>query len=223
MEAVNLLPPETRPAGRLSTVGAGLTPNRVLRIGGGVAAVVVLYLASFYVYERSVVSSKQHALASQQAQLAAIQSRAQVVKDAETKVSAGMTVVNSIVSQRMVWDSALGDLARVLPSGVQLTSLAAAKPVAPPPVAPVAPTSSDTSNTSATTTTTTVAPVAPPAPATTFTISGIAPSNVRVALILDRLALLPWLSDVSLQTTSRQPTGSVLFTVNATVQSNGGH
>jgi Tfp pilus assembly protein PilN len=123
----------------------------------------------------------------------------------------------------MVWDSALGDLARVLPSGVQLTSLAAAKPVAPPPVAPVAPTSSDTSNTSATTTTTTVAPVAPPAPATTFTISGVAPSNVRVALILDRLALLPWLSNVSLQTTSRQPTGSVLFTVNATVQSNGGH
>jgi Tfp pilus assembly protein PilN len=223
MEAVNLLPPENRPAGRLSTVGAGLTPDLVLRIGGGVAAVVVLYLASFYVYERSVVSSKQHALASQQAQLAAIQSRAQVVKDAETKVSAGMTVVNSIVSQRMVWDSALGDLARVLPSGVQLTSLGATAPVPPVPVAPVAPTSSNTSSTSATTTTATTLPVAPVVPATTFTISGVAPSNVRVALILDRLALLPWLSNVSLQTTSRQPTGSVQFTVNATVQSNGGH
>ncbi len=223
MEAVNLLPPEHRPAGRLSTVGAGLTPDRVLRIGGGVAAVVVLYLASFYVYERSVVSSKQHALASQQAQLAAIQSRAQVVKDAETQVSAGMTVVNSIVSQRMVWDSALGDLARVLPSGVQLQSLQATAPVAPVPVAPVAPTSSDTSNTSATTTTATTTPAAPVAPATTFTISGVAPSNVRVALILDRLALLPWLSNVSLQTTTRQPTGTVQFTVTATVQSNGGH
>ena len=223
MEAVNLLPPENRPAGRLSTVGAGLTRDRVLRIGGGVAAVVVLYLASFYVYERSVVSSKQHALASQQAQLAAVQSRAQVVKDAEAKVSAGMTVVNSIVSQRMVWDSALGDLARVLPGGVQLTSLAATAPAPPVPVAPVAPTSSDTSSTSATTTTATTLPVAPVAPATTFTIAGVAPSNVRVALILDRLALVPWLSNVSLQTTSRQPTGSVLFTVNATVQSNGGH
>jgi Tfp pilus assembly protein PilN len=220
MEAVNLLPPEHRPAGRLSTVGAGLTRDRVLRIGGGVAAVVVLYLASFYVYERSVVSSKQHALASQQAQLAAVQSRAQVVKDAETQVTAGMTVVNSIVSQRMVWDSALGDLARVLPSGVQLTSLQATAPVAAVPVAPVAPTSSDTS---ATTTTASTTPPAPVVPATTFTISGVAPSHVRVALILDRLALLPWLSNVSLQTTSRTPTGSVLFTVTATVQSNGGH
>ena len=221
MRAVNLLPPEYRPAGRWSTVGAGLTPDRVLRIGGGVAAVVVLFLASFYVYERSVVSSKQHALASQQAQLAAIQSRAQVVKDAETQVSAGMTVVNSIVSARMVWDSALGDLARVLPGGVQLTSLQATAPVAPVPAAPVAPTTADTSSTSSTTTTTT--PAAPVAPATTFTIAGVAPSHVRVALILDRLALVPWLSNVSLQTTTRQPTGSVQFTVTATVQTNGGH
>ena len=91
------------------------------------------------------------------------------------------------------------------------------------PVAPVAPTSSDTSNTSATTTTATTTPPAPVAPATTFTISGVAPSNVRVALILDRLALVPWLSNVSLQTTTRQPTGTVQFTVTATVQSNGGH
>ncbi len=223
MEAVNLLPPEHRPAGRWSTVGAGLTPDRVLRIGGGAAAVVLLFLASFYVYERSVVSSKQHALASQQAQLAAVQSRAQVVKDAETQVSSGMTVVNSVVSQRMVWDSALGDLARVLPGGVQLTSLQATAPVAPVPAAPVAPTSGDTSNTSSTTTTATTTPTAPVAPATTFTISGVAPSHVRVALILDRLALLPWLSDVSLQTTSRQSTGSVLFTATATLQTNGGH
>jgi Tfp pilus assembly protein PilN len=222
MEAVNLLPPEYRPAGRWTTVGAGLTPDRVLPIGGGVAAVVVLFLASFYVYERSVVSSKQHQLASQQAQLAAVQSRAQVVKDAETQVSSGMTVVNSIVSARMVWDSALGDLAHVLPGGVQLTSLQATAPVAPVPTAPVAPTTSNTSSTSATTAET-PAPTAPVVPATTFTIAGTAPSHVRVALILDRLALLPWLSDVSLQTTTRQPTGNVQFTVTATVQNNGGH
>jgi len=220
MEAVNLLPPEHRPAGRWSTVGAGLTPDRVLRIGGGAAAVVLLFLASFYIYERSVVSSKQHALASQQAQLAAIQSRAQIVKDAETQVTSGMMVVNSVVSQRMVWDSALGDLARVLPGGVQLTSLQATAPVAPVPAAPVAPPSADTSSTTTTATTT---PTAPVAPATTFTISGVAPSHVRVALILDRLALLPWLSNVSLQTTSRQSTGSVLFTATATLQTNGGH
>jgi Tfp pilus assembly protein PilN len=222
MEAVNLLPPEHRPAGRLTTLGAGLTPDRVLPIGGAVAGVVVLFLASFYVYERSVVSSKQNALASQQAQLAAIQSRAQVVKDAETQVTARTTVVNSVIGARMVWDTSLGDLARVLPGGVQLTALQASAPVAPVPVAPVAPTTSDTSSTSSTAAAA-PAPVAPVAPAVTFTMSGTAPSHVRVALILDRLALLPWLSDVSLQTSNRLPTGAVQFTATATVQTNGGH
>jgi Tfp pilus assembly protein PilN len=225
MEAVNLLPPEHRPTGRLTTLGAGLTPDRVLPIGGAVAGVVVLFLASFYVYERSVVSSKQNALASQQAQLAAIQSRAQVVQDAETQVTARTTVVNSVIGARMVWDSSLGDLARVLPGGVQLTALQATAPVAPVPVAPVAPTTSDTSSTSSTSSAAAAAPapVAPVAPAVTFTMSGTAPSHVRVALILDRLALLPWLSDVSLQTSNRLPTGAVQFTATATVQTNGGH
>lgn len=224
MEAVNLLPPEHRPAGRLTALGAGLTPDRVLPIGGGVAAVVVLFLASFYVYERSVVSSKQNALASQQAQLAAIQTRAQIVQNAETQVAARMLVVNSVIGGRMVWDSSLGDLARVLPGGVQLTALQAAAPVAAPPVTPVAPTTADTSSSSSSTTAAAVvAPVAPVAPTVSFTIAGTAPSHVRVALILDRLALLPWLSNVSLQTSTRLPTGAVQFTVTATVQTNGGH
>ena len=37
----------------------------------------------------------------------------------------------------------------------------------------------------------------------TFTISGTAVSNPRVALVLDRLALLPWLSGVTLTSSVR--------------------
>lgn len=51
-------------------------------------------------------------------------------------------------------------------------------------------------------------------PGQSFTVNGQANSNDRVALVLDRLALLPWLSGISLQSSSR--TGNaVTFTVAA--------
>jgi Tfp pilus assembly protein PilN len=221
MQAVNLLPLENRPAGRWTALGTGLAPERVIPIGAAVTAVIALALAGFYVRERSVVHSKQNTLAQQQARLVAVNAQAQVVRDAQAQSGAMTTVVDSIVAGRMIWDSTLGDLARVLPDGVSLTALQAAAPVAD---VPVAPTTTDTTATTTTTTTTTpVAPVAPVAPTTNFTITGNAPSHVRVALILDRLALLPWLSNIALQTTNRLATGSVQFTVVASVLSNGGH
>jgi len=48
----------------------------------------------------------------------------------------------------------------------------------------------------------------------TFAISGTTTSHVRVALILDRLALLPWLSDISLGSSSHSGT-SDQFTISA--------
>ena len=47
---------------------------------------------------------------------------------------------------------------------------------------------------------------------------------MRVALILDRLALLPWLSNVSLQTDEPAAHGTLCCsTVTASLQTNGGH
>ena len=63
MQAVNLLPLEARPASRWTAIGTGLTPNRVIPIGGAVAAAIALLLAGLYVYERSVVNDKQNTLA----------------------------------------------------------------------------------------------------------------------------------------------------------------
>src|SRR5437773_397972 len=72
--------------------------------------------------------------------------------------------------------------------------------------------SSDTS--SATSTTTTVAPSPPAAPVGSgFTVAGSANSHVRVALVLDRLALIPWLSGVSLQSSTHS--GGVAGTASA--------
>jgi Tfp pilus assembly protein PilN len=220
MQAVNLLPLDARPASRWTAIGTGLTPNRVIPIGGAVTAAIALILAGLYVYERSVVHDKQNTLADRQARLVAVQAQAQPIRDAQTQAAAMTTAVDSIVAGRMVWDTTLADLARVLPEGVALTSLQATAPAAAVPVAP-APTTTTTSST--TTTTTPAAPVAPVASPTAFTISGTAPSHVRVALILDRLALLPWLSGVTLQSSTRTATGSATFNVSAAVVGTGGH
>ena len=70
----------------------------------------------------------------------------------------------------------------------------------------------------------TVAATATTAPAggTGFTVNGSADSQIRVAWVLDRLSLLPWLSDVTLQSSVRSDTGPVQFTIGATVGSTGG-
>ncbi len=217
MQAVNLLPLEARPAGRWTALGSGLTPNRVIPVGGAVIGAIALIFGGLYVYERSVVHDKQTTLADKQSELATVNAEAQPVRDAQAQATAMSAAVNSIVAGRMVWDSTLVDLARVLPDGVGLTTLQASAPAAAPVTTPAA------STTSTTSTTTPVAPVAPPPPATSFTIGGTAPSHVRVALVLDRLALLPWLSGVTLQSTSRTSTGSASFNVGAGIVGTGGH
>jgi hypothetical protein len=71
-----------------------------------------------------------------------------------------------------------------------------------------------------------------------FTVTGYALSQATVAQVLDRLALIPALSDVSLQSTQRAdaaptntnaapstnavPTNAVQFTIGATLRSAGG-
>ena len=221
MQAVNLLPLEARPAGRWTAMGTGLTPNRVVPIGGAVVGAIALLLGGLYVYERSVVRDKQTKLTKAQTELASVNARAQVVRDAQAQATAMTAAVQSVITGRMVWDATLGDLARVLPNGVALTTLQATAAAAAAPVTP--PVSSSTSTSTTTTSTTPVTPAAPVAPTTTFTITGTAPAHVTVALILDRLALLPWLSGITLQSSTRTSTGSVQFNVSAGIAGTGGH
>ncbi len=192
MRAVNLLPVEARPQQQRFSFGSSLQPNRVLQGGGVAIAVIAVLLGVLYVHGRSVVNSKQHTLTTTQAQLASIQARVAKVEAARKQAEARFSVVKSIVSTRMNWDGTLLDLAKVLPSGVYLSSLSVA-----------AATSS-------------VAVTA--APPSTFTISGSAPSYVSTASVLDRLGLLPWLTDITLQSSARQSDGTVQFSVQGTVR-----
>jgi hypothetical protein len=60
---------------------------------------------------------------------------------------------------------------------------------------------------------------------TAFTVNGFTSSQYGVALVLDRLALLPWLSDVTLQQSVRGESASgstVQFTIGANLRSRGG-
>jgi hypothetical protein len=64
-----------------------------------------------------------------------------------------------------------------------------------------------------------------------FSATGLASSHVRVALVLDRLALLPWLSNVTLLSTTNGGAGGTdgttlsrgdTFSVSADFNANGG-
>ncbi len=195
MRAVNLLPLDARlQKQRLSAVNS-VSPTRVVRVGGAAAAALVLLLAGVYVHERSSVHSKQQKLAQTDAQVASLQTKVARIQATQKAAESRLAIIQSVSATRMNWDSTLMDLARVVPSGVYLTSLTVTSPTA--------------------------AAVSTAAPATTFTIAGSAPSHVSTASVLDRLALLPWLTNIELQTSGRQSDGTVSFSIQGTVTSGG--
>ena len=119
-----------------------------------------------------------------------------------------MAAAGNVSASRIAWEKSLADLSRVLPSQVYLQSLSVQSPT------PLA------SGVSTPTTTTTTG-------ASGFSATGVASSHVRVALVLDRLARLPWLSNVTLVSSTSGASGGVLsagdtFSVTAGFNPNGG-
>jgi Tfp pilus assembly protein PilN len=204
MEAVNLLPAYARPAHRWATVGKELQARRVLAVAGAIAACALLVLGGLYVHERSVVNDRQDTLSAVQSELAAEQAKAAPLRAAASASAAKLGVVKAISDRRVPWENLLRDLARVLPSKVQLQTVQVGVPA---PIATPAQGSTGTTSGAAT------------APAG-FTVSGSASSHDRVALVIDRLSLLPWLSNVTLQSSTRGASstgapGTDSFTISA--------
>jgi Tfp pilus assembly protein PilN len=223
MQAVNLLPADARLSKKsgFTSVGSDLPGKKTMQIGGGIAAVLALLLAGLYVHERSVLNSKQSTVASDQAKLAAVQGQVDAIRTAQTESQARDAAIESVVNTRMNWDRTMSALAKVLPVDVVLNELQAAAPVtaataAADTSAAAAPPPSTSTDTTSTTTTPAPSTAVAAAPAI-LTITGVAPSNVRVATVMDRLSLLPWLSGVSLVTSTRQPDGTSSFTITAGV------
>jgi len=204
MDAVNLLPLEYRERKRKSRFAAAesLNGQRTLRLGGGAALLLAVLLGGLFYHEHSVVNSKKKELADTQARIEAIAPQVQVIKDAQSAISERLTAAQSITAGRMNWDSALTDFAKIIPASSYVTNL---QITAPTPAAAAPASAAD-----AAATTTTAAPSG-------MTIQGVAPGTTGVALVMDRLSLLPWLSGVTLQGTARQVDGTSTFNMTAGV------
>jgi Tfp pilus assembly protein PilN len=142
-------------------------------------------------------STEQSSVADKQAQLAVVQARLARLSSLQGGMASQSTLltlkgqrslaIQDALSKSMPWDVTLEDLARVLPEGVSLTNLSATSP---------------TPSASAST-------GLPPAPAPgggsapqTFNLTGNAQSHDQVAEVLERLSLLPMLTNVTLTSTS---------------------
>ena len=216
MEAVNLLPAEHKiRAKKRSTPADNLDSRKTLRTGGIAALAVAVLVGALYGYEHTVISSKKSALAKDQAALAEIKPKADAIKQAQASTAARLSVIATVTSSRMNWDRALNDFARIVPTDSFLTALSFSAPVPTSSiVSPVVPAAAPT--TDSTSTDTTAAPVAPTGSA--LNVSGTAPGTVAVARVLDRLALIPWLSNVSLNSATRSGAGNGdSFAITATV------
>jgi Tfp pilus assembly protein PilN len=206
MNAVNLLPAYARPGNPWAAIGKDISSRRVLTGGAAVACAAVAGLGLGYVHERSLVNDRRATLADVQTQVAAVDAKAAPLRAAQSAAAARTAVVATVSSSRVGWEKVLADLSRVLPSQVYLQSLSAQSPT---PFATGISTPATTTGVSG------------------FSATGVASSHVRVALVLDRLAGLPWLSDVTLVSSTNGASGGSLsagdtFSVTAGFNPNGG-
>jgi Tfp pilus assembly protein PilN len=207
MEAVNLLPAYARPGHPWAAVGKDLSARRVFKAGTVAACVVAVGLGAGYYLERSVVNNRQATLADVQAQVAVVDAKAAPLRAAQAAAAARMAAAGSASEKRVAWEALLSDVSRVLPKQVYLQSLSAQSPT---PLAPGAAVAAPTA-----------APGTPTPAASGFSATGVASSHVKVAVVLDRLASLPWLTNVTLVSSANgSTTGTSLsrgdtFTVTA--------
>ena len=190
MRAVNLIPhDQRRGAGGL----AGRSGGIVYVVAGGL--LVVVGLGVIYAFAVHSVANRKGELAqvtqqvgSVQLQTAALQPYVQVYNVRQAKVQAAVQLAQA----RFDWPDAMRQLALALPSDVTLTSLTAN-----------AASASSSATAAVPSTTTTVA-------GPTFVLAGCASSQSETALVLTRLEQTPGVTDVQLQSTTKQPsTGGI--------------
>ncbi|MBV8258618.1 MAG: PilN domain-containing protein [Actinobacteria bacterium] len=198
MRAVNLLPPDSyAPKQRL--------PHAPLILGAMLPVLAGALVFLGWSLEHSKVVERQNELAAVETSIAALRPT-QALRDEATRIASERSkralALTDALAKQMPWDVALAEVSRVLPSDVWLSMLTAASPT---PAGAVAPASAST---------------APGANPTSFTIQGYTFSHDSVARLLERLALVPSLSDVALSSTSSTTLGSkpvIQFNVQASL------
>jgi Tfp pilus assembly protein PilN len=203
VRAVNLLPADVA---RRSRVRVPSPPVLVGAVGG---LVVVLALAAAFVLASNAESSKLEELNQRQDELTLLPLPAEEPAAAESTLASELAprvaAVSTALANRVAWDRVLTRFSRVLPEDVWLRSLDLK---APAPRAPAkAKTEAD-------------APTAPNG----VSVEGYTYSHSSVARLLARLALIPELTNVQLESSSVTELAGrrvVQFTVLADVRPQG--
>jgi Tfp pilus assembly protein PilN len=202
MRAVNLIPSEQRSGGTVGSRSQGAA-FAVLALLAGVAVLVFMYGSAHHQVssrndEAAALTNEAQQLQSQASQLASYTS---FVAMREQRLQA----IASLVGSRFDWAAAMGELSRVLPPSVSLSSLQGTVGATTGTAGAKAP-SSVTTTASASTSSTTgaaagggaVSSATPPGTVPTFTLSGCATSQAVVADTLVRLRLISGVSNVTL-------------------------
>ncbi len=213
IRSVNLMP------GDLAKVST--RKPRLLPVLLPIAAVVPLAAVGFlFLQAHGKVTDRQSQLATLNSEFASLpQPKVAQIDTALRGIQAERaTAVAQVLGARTAWDTMLADFARVLPSNVWLTALSAktSRPLTVPTVVAAA-------------TTTGAAPAAPVVTTTVsptgVTINGFTYAQPDVAALLARLAALPSLQNVQLQSSQVAQVGKrdvVQFTILADLRETGG-
>ena len=180
MRAVNLIPRERVGAQRGSAL-SGLVREPLLPASIAILVFVVAAVAFAAHSTSSTVASRKATVQSLDAQLAKL-AAAQTTQQPAGMVAAPSreSELNTLTSQRTSWDGFLWSLSRVVPEDVWMLNLSAGS-------------------------TSGSAPATPPAGAApnSFLVTGYTYSQPSVARMMRRLALVPWLQNVNLVTSTK--------------------
>jgi Tfp pilus assembly protein PilN len=226
VRAVNLIPSEQRSGGTVGARSEGAA-FAVLVLLAGVAILTLLYgLAHHQLSSRRAEAAALTARAQQvQAQAASLTPYTSFISMREQRLQA----ISQLIGSRFDWSAAMGELSRVLPSNVALSTFQGAVGSATGTLA-ASSTSSSSSSSSASAGTASVSSATPPGTTPTFTLTGCAASQAVVAQTLVRMHLINGVSNVTLQSSTKSsssasggssgscPSGDPVFTVQLSFQ-----
>ncbi len=206
VRSVNLLPSDMR--------AARAKPDWIKVAVPVAAAASIAALGFLFLDANKTVSNRQSELDAVQAQIAALPKPKRPVIDADVAAgeAARAVALAGVLGGRISWDGVLRDVSLVLPGNVSLTRLAAQLPPPAPVVVP------------GTEPAPTPAPVAPVL-ATGVTVQGYTKDQASVARLLARLRTVPSLTNVQLESSTREVIGKkpiVRFIVLADIKQPGG-
>ena len=218
--SVNLMPKESRQTRK--------RPSALAVAGPLAAALPLLALAFMFIQASSTAGDKKSELNAVRAEIDALPepTKANIDPALAGEQASRATAVAQILGGRLTWERVLGDVSRVLPTGVSLRELTA---TTPPPSTPVVAAATDATTDG----TATTAPVPAPAPApvvtatapSRVTVTGYALDYATVARTLARLQAVPSLTNAELQSATPSTVGKkriIDFTIVATLAMPGG-